>query len=200
MAWAELVLEYVKALVWPVVTLALVLAFRPQLKRVIEGISEVTGLGFSLKSRSEDLKERALEVNAADDGKRAGLPRDPAVVDPFGLAAYLDLVEDDPEGAIQGCWRRVRSVLRDATRELRTDRLLQPGALTSQHVRSLVPLGLPEDMVGVARELSNLRADVAKGRRIRTDSQAALNYIVAAEQLLSAVQKVRDGAPPAVTG
>ncbi len=195
MAWAELVLQYVRVLVWPMTTIVLVLLFRKQAGNLIDGISEFTGpANISVKRRISEVQDRAEEANADD------AILDHAVEGPYGrpgrvtaaahLEKYLELAEEDPEAAIAGAWREVRSRVRDVTKSVGTDRGLKPGTLTSVHVRTLVPLGLPETMVGVARELSHLRADVTKGRRIHTDTETALAYVMAAEELLSAVERV----------
>jgi hypothetical protein len=196
MDWAELVLDYFRALVWPTLLLCIALLFREQLRNLIDGISEVTGPGnVSFKRRLNQVKIAAQDANqetreavAARDvpSSQAHLahPKDAA------LERYLERASSDPVGTINGAWRLVRSVVRDTTRDLGTDRELPPGALTSQHVRSLVPLGLSEDMVGVTRELTNLRNDVVKGRRIKTDENTALSFLAATEELLEAVAEV----------
>lgn len=198
MEWAQLFLDYLRVLIWPTLLLVVGLIFRPELKNLIDGVSEITGPGnLSLKRRINNVK---LAAEDANEDTRDAL-ESPAAMEPGDAAAkrhasdldrYADMAEGDPVGAISGAWRLVRKEVRDTTRRLGTDRALPQGALTSLHVRSLVPLGLSEGMVGVARELSNLRNDVVKGRRLLTDGSTALAYLSATQDLLEAVAEVSD--------
>lgn len=199
MDWAELVLDYLRVLIWPFLILVLALIFRKQLRRLIDGISEVTAPGnISIKRRVSAVLADAEE--ASDATYSAVGAHIPASASGSGgvrvveLSRYLEVAESDPVGSITGTWRTVRALVRDATRQLGTDRELPAGAYTTDHVRSLVPLGLSEDMVAVARELSGLRNDVVHGRRVRTDSDVARSYLAAADDLLSAVRVVQTSA------
>lgn len=196
MAWAELVLDYLRALIWPLTVLVLAMLFRDQLRDLIEGVVEFTGPGnLSFKRRTEAVKEIAEDAHA--ESRRPDDPSEPLSFDRSNrveeLDRYLALAEDDPAEAMRGAWRYLRGFIRDVTHAVGTDRALSPGASTADHVRTLVPLGLSEEMVGVARELSNLRNDVVKGRRIRTEPDTALNYIAAAEELVRAIGAVTRG-------
>lgn len=195
MEWAELILEYVKALVWPAALVVLALVFRQPLRNLIDGVSEVTAPGnisfkrrvTAVKADAEDASEETLvKVGAgvdASQGQSTNLG---------DLEEYRATSATDPVGAISGAWRAVRKVVRDVTRRLGTDRELPPGAYTSAHVRTLVPLGLSEEFVDVSRQLSSLRNDIVHGRRVRTDRETALSYLAAASDLLAAVRAVEE--------
>jgi len=66
MELANLILEYIKALVWPVLAAVVLWRFRSPLQRLVERIAseshEVEGFGFKTKLRGASAEEQALNV------------------------------------------------------------------------------------------------------------------------------------------
>lgn len=72
----ELILEYVTALVWPVLIGAIVLLFRSQIAARIQALREVEGLGVKAKMDGE-VKQLGEKVDAAADRLDAQQPPEP---------------------------------------------------------------------------------------------------------------------------
>ena len=79
---AKLVLEYVKALVWPLTVLALSLFFRSEIKRVLARLRKAVlpgGVSVDLQAEVHEVKELSEKVESAalpEDRKRTpGIPK-----------------------------------------------------------------------------------------------------------------------------
>jgi hypothetical protein len=92
----EMVLDYLRALVWPAVIVFAVILFREQLARLLERISQITAAGGSVKfgERASEIADEAasLERETGAAPAPAQPPREPEteIVEP--AVAFLDLL------------------------------------------------------------------------------------------------------------
>lgn len=158
----ELILEYVKALAWPVLIGAIVLLFRSQIAARIQALREVEGLGVKAKMDGE-VKELGEKVDAAADrvdsqpppepeppsdesGQQTGpMPPRPPDSPPGSSSAEGDTTQEDGERAAEAERQRLdlgTARLREQALALfaAAERLLQPAEFgTALEVASVSP-------------------------------------------------------------
>lgn len=144
---AELVLDYLKVLIWPAVVLTALLMFRNQLRSLFARIVEASGFGATLKleqnaARAAEASEAIPELASAPELPQPG--------------ENEQIPPTDHVGRLLVTWNRLESVARNTAERLD----LPPNAGRNLGVLSyqLRKRGLISDeVVGVARELQGIR-------------------------------------------
>lgn len=117
---AQLVLEYIKVLVWPIIAIAIVLLFRKQLNVILLRLQKADlpgGLSINFREEIEEAKQLSKKVETAPPPEKSrGVPTIPLTEanarmiavglqpSPSGLdlSYYRDLVAQDPNLALAG--------------------------------------------------------------------------------------------------
>jgi hypothetical protein len=215
MQLARLVLDYVKALSWPMVTCAVVFFFRGTIRRLLaDRLDEVTAAGVSakFKTQAEQLAQEAEEILGKVDGadlKDSPPDATPAELPPLAKSTIRrlfdharDVINQVPLVAVNMAWSNVELVLEDAMRLpgfrfLENEDSAEPHTIGLMRFRAIKGFikegrkyGLPVDLALALEELSNLREDIRQetigGRRRDTEVGAtAALYFVDAAERLT---------------
>ncbi|MFE0348638.1 hypothetical protein [Streptomyces griseoluteus] len=191
MAVAELVLKYVEALVWPVVTLVLAWACRHHLKRAFARMTRLEtpagAIDFAEEARRtyDDTREQASSSLPREPGQlsrplpsQAGNGARPHLrarsTQYEALDQALDLVGSSPDSAVMLAWRAVEVAYRDV---LGGTRSVQEAA------RQLEGRGLPRSVAETMVRLARLRARVSHGDHT-VFPDAAFDFVASCEVVL----------------
>ncbi|MFE0249880.1 hypothetical protein [Streptomyces sp. NPDC059010] len=180
---ARLILDFLKALVWPAVVLAVAYGFREELRGLLRRMKVLSAVGvdaeFSevVEQVSVDVGEavaqsepQAIESSALTNQGAEGRERGTRLAVPF----------IDPSVALLEAWHQVRSALTRMTLEHTSygrigERLLNR-LLWSERF-------FPRDIAHSLRELQAIANEVRNGKRIPT-MQAAEDYIASCEAMV----------------
>lgn len=144
---AALVLEYVKALAWPLVVLGLALIFRSELRDLVDRIRIFKGLGFEAQL-AEKLSRVAATAEKIEKESGVRVKRRKAVKEPGA----------SPLERILSAWSDLEVLSYEVSRNRGENR---PVTNVAQLFRALHRDGLvSEDLVGVARGLQGIRNDI----------------------------------------
>ncbi|MFJ9295264.1 hypothetical protein [Streptomyces asoensis] len=191
MAVAELVLKYVEALVWPVVTLVLAWACRHHLKRAFDRMTRLEtpagAIDFAEEARRtyDDTREQASSSPPRVPGQPSRpLPSQSGNVVRTHLRARstqyealdqaLDLVGHSPDSAVMLAWRAVEVAYRD---------LLGGTRSVQEAARQLEGRGLPHSVAETMVRLARLRARVSHGDHT-VFPDAAFDFVASCEVVL----------------
>ncbi|MFD8257720.1 hypothetical protein ACFV19_01980 [Streptomyces griseoluteus] len=191
MAVAELVLKYVEALVWPMVTLVLAWACRHHLKRAFARMTRLEtpagAIDFAEEARRtyDDTREQASSSLPREPGQLSRpLPSQAAngarphlrarSTQYEALDQALDLVGSSPDSAVMLAWRAVEVAYRDV---LGGTRSVQEAA------RQLEGRGLPRSVAETMVRLARLRARVSHGDHT-VFPDAAFDFVASCEVVL----------------
>ncbi|MEV5353430.1 hypothetical protein [Streptomyces sp. NPDC052693] len=194
---ARLVLEYLKALVWPATTLAIVYGFRSQLGDLIRRIKLLSAPGVDAEFSAEVI-EASEEAEAAvishdTPSEEVAAQREPVDDEPTEAARvdfYLRRLEHEdmllsyaaaqPEAAVVAAWWHVEA-------ELRRMEESQLGP----HIRRALPVALliqrlvlPEDIKTSLTELSKVRSRAAHAQPHHLSSEAARAYVRSCREMV----------------
>ncbi len=127
MVVAQLVLDYIRALIWPVVILVTIFAFRQRLAGLVTRLDSIDAVGASVKFYQDvGAAQRDLEVAREDPGSRVTLPT-PAVEHPKVAAIANRVLASYPEVPHAIPTLRIAEVVADAWGDLQefVDRIIQ---------------------------------------------------------------------------
>ncbi|MFJ3985602.1 hypothetical protein [Streptomyces fungicidicus] len=204
MDW-KLVLEFVKVLAWPVVTVALGLTFRRHIAGLSQRVDSVetpvgsltfatqaNAIAHEAESVEDSLTteiEESTNLNDADDEPVdsrqavARMQRFRARVRQIeGKFAELHaLAEEDPVGAVLGAWRELEA---NASRATLTRVSRQSGVMRIIEEHAF----LPHHLIRLSRDLMLLRDRVASAGDVSLTASDAKAYVAAAQTVSDALQ------------
>ncbi|MFE4855795.1 hypothetical protein [Streptomyces sp. NPDC056670] len=171
---AQIVLDYLKALVWPLIVLFVALAFKDEFRRLLDRLTEVKGAGFGAAfgegvRRAQSVAEAAI----SEDPSASELANSP-IENVFD--AFRDIADSTPEGAVLAAWRAVEQKMIEAVSVVRGPEYLasRRALLPTNMIRELSNAGLSPMAVVALGNLFMLRhrathvvgdaIDVAEGR------------------------------------
>jgi hypothetical protein len=144
---AALVLEYVKALAWPLVVLGLALMFRAELRDLVDRIRTFKGMGFEAQI-AEKLSRVAAKAEKIE--KASGLNTSKRVEERS--------IGESPLERLLGAWREVEVLAYEIGRARGAAHSVKN---VGQLVRELHRDGLvTDDLVEIARGLQGIRNDI----------------------------------------
>jgi hypothetical protein len=187
MEWAQLVLDYLRVLLWPALILFVVFAFRAELAGLIKRIKAARlpgGAEFELFEEEAaavlDLARTKPESSNGSIGQ-ADPPARPQFA-PIRQWAYFD-----PKRAVAGAWRRLDSfILEEAARHgvSKADRIEALEQLSSK-------LAIPPNTVAAAARLQELYSSLMRGES-EVASDGALAFIDACEEIVNEIDAARN--------
>ncbi|MFE7937529.1 hypothetical protein ACFU46_09210 [Streptomyces griseoincarnatus] len=196
-AVAELILKYVEALVWPVVTLVLAWAGRQHLKRAFARMTRLETPAGAIEFAEEARRtyDESREQTSSSPPEEAGRPPRPGalpsqtgpVVRPHlrarsaqyeALDQALDLVGSSPDSAVMLAWRAVEVAYRD---------LLGGTRSVQEAARQLEGRGLPHSVAETMIRLARLRARVSHGDHT-VFPDAAFDFVASCEVVLAQLE------------
>ncbi|MFD7595956.1 hypothetical protein ACFV6D_23310 [Kitasatospora sp. NPDC059812] len=176
---AKLVLEFVKALIWPLIVLFIALAFREQFRKLLDRLKEVNGGGITA-AFGEDVERAQAAAEAAADQQPASHSEETPEENVFEV--FRGVADATPEGAVLAAFRVVEQKLNEAVDVLPGPRRSQRPAdrLPSRLIEILSEAGLNQMAVVALRGLRVLRNRAAHaGDAI--DAEEARSYVDTAE-------------------
>lgn len=196
-AVAELILKYVEALVWPVVTLVLAWACRHHLKRAFARMTRLEtpagAIDFAEEARRtyDETREQTSSSPPGESGRPSRpLPsQDGNSVRPHlrarstqyeALDQALDLVGSSPDSAVMLAWRAVEVAYRD---------LLGGTRSVQEAARQLEARGLPHSVAETMVRLARLRARVSHGDHT-VFPDAAFDFVASCEVVLDHLEVI----------
>ncbi|WP_353807872.1 hypothetical protein [Agromyces sp. SYSU T00194] len=179
---AELVLAYIKVLVWPLVVVLALLLFRRQFARMFGRVIEARGFGAMLKL-TEDVAEAAeVSESLPELAEAPELPSEPAGSGPL---------PEDQAGRMLFAWNRLESAAVLTARRLGLSPMasLNLGVLARElQDRDLVgakTANLMRDLQGVRNKLVHASVDLHVGEGFADDFVDALGNL---ERVLRAIK------------
>jgi hypothetical protein len=154
---AKLVLEFVKVLAWPVVTLFILVFFRVETRDLFQRLRTLRG-GIA----EAEFAEQAAQARAESDPAVVGSAPTVDVVLPF-REELLHAAHSNPEGAVRQAWQTLERQLEHAVFVLGLKRRARGhiGPLNVDRVASgLVDLGLPQAVGGALMDLRRAHAQI----------------------------------------
>ncbi|MFE5538416.1 hypothetical protein [Streptomyces sp. NPDC056492] len=213
---ARLVLDYLKVLIWPATTLAIVYGFRGQFRDLIRRVRVLSGPGIDAEfservlEASEDAEEAVLSHppaeepedpepampgssgNSSESGEEsAAQSRGPTIrgyyrMAPDGNDALMSLADSHPSAAVVAAFIGVESELR----RLATTEL--PASASFVSTRQLArQLPFPDDIKTSILEMSHLRNSAAHGAQA-VSTRAARAFIRSSRELIDWLQAFGD--------
>ncbi|WP_405950570.1 hypothetical protein OG588_33910 [Streptomyces prunicolor] len=102
---AKIVLEYLKALAWPVITVVLAVTFKSDVKQLLRRLRGVRAGGAELDFEERAREERvAAQEEASETDQEAGAVSAREDSAPI-LLALAEVADASPEAAVLGAWR-----------------------------------------------------------------------------------------------
>lgn len=173
---AELVLEYVKALVWPLVTVGLVWMLRNQIQAAFTRMTRLETPAGSIEFTSDarEVRNEAEELapTTAPEDSATGDAADEAV-SRFGVFQEAwETADTSPIGALISAWLTLEAIcdqtLNEANALPRPERFLT----SILRVNALVDLGLSPQAASVFQNLRDLRNRAVHGGDVVTPAAA----------------------------
>jgi hypothetical protein len=182
---ANLVLQYIKSLIWPLVIVVAVLVFRGEVRGLFHRLSSLAGGGFDLKFEADVQSTLQTAQNAADqEVAKTGRPRaigEPAAAElreESAINVLRDVARQAPEAAVMGAWRLIEIELSDLARR----NTLADGRPPRGIGNTISSLGLPPGLQATIRELNDLRSRVTHSESVSV--KAAEDYVTSAQLVL----------------
>jgi hypothetical protein len=202
MDW-RLILEYIRVLVWPSVTLSLGIIFRRQLGSLIRRIesartpigdatfrSQTEAIAGEVTEAEKDLSSEIEESNQGrvPDGETSDIPHAPSGLPPIDqrLAEFDNLVvvaRLNPISAVMAAWREVETTLRQILSPTLGPRATVHETLKEATRREL----LPPELVRSAEDLRSLRDNVAHSTETKIAARDAVSYVDVARRVAEAL-------------
>lgn len=188
-ATAQLILNFLARVAWPLVALAVVLLFRSPITAFLHDATEFSAWGATLKRtarQTQDFKETAMAAaDAAGAAPAANTSLDPAVQEIEQRLLHLrEKAGRDPYSAVLNGSDAVVGIVRQAGTLLLGE--LPEWNVTTGPADILLAAGAPADVLSAAVKSWDLRMEmVHQGARFDTDS--AREYLSAAQQTVHAV-------------
>lgn len=202
--WFSPVLQFLSAIIWPVVALVMVFLFREPIRLFINEISEVTGLGASAKRsairRSEELRDSAQteaedEADVSDQADRRSEDPDPRSTTPT-TPSLLPFVEKQIDSNLRWAQRNTRAassaVCGEIVRSTYTDLRLGirlvgyslggHDAVSGKNLQHVVPqiilrrVGAPPELIELVVQVRTFATQVRR-QELKVNEQAAENFI-----------------------
>ncbi|MFB7709821.1 hypothetical protein [Streptomyces sp. NPDC056105] len=179
---AELVLKFIQALAWPLVTMFLAWLFRSQLQQMFSRVTRLEtpagAMDFAAEARAVHEEAAEIETPALDGDTSEEAParrdRHRSVMD-----EALEVLDASPDAAVVLGWRRVEAAYRrvlSGNYDLRDAPFIPAG----RAIQQLSDLGLPSSSSSLIIRLSSMRNRVAHGDASVT-AEAALDYLESCE-------------------
>jgi hypothetical protein len=191
---ARLVLEYLKALAWPLVALAIAMLFRHEVRALLARMRKAALPGGVSLDFEEEIKEAKLlseKVESAVKEKRPSIPLSDANArmlqlglrpSPSGLdiSYYRDLANQDPNLALAGLRIELDVLLRNLAQGFNVE--VSPGVSGTRLARALHEAGaLTDEQLELMQKVIRLTNAAAHGKSISREE--ALTVISIAEVL-----------------
>jgi hypothetical protein len=223
MQWAQLVLDYLKVLAWPILVVFILVRFREPIHDLLGRLRKADALGASLDFEGGVARAASVltladsETSASTSGAKVAAPSLPQLSDiselsgnhPFGheeLDRLLRLAAKDSPKAIQEGWKAVEATAQWCAARLG---LVRPNAIgvverpTSHAVfQHLKKAGrIDEDMITTADELDRLRYSLVRSHIHEWETNvtvlAATTFVTTAFRLAAAIAEATTKEPPA---
>jgi len=197
---AELVLEYVKVLVWPTVLVVLMIRYRGEVGGLLKKMKSVTTPAGSVEfaeeaQRLREAAEEAPQLAGPSDGDRGEASSALRRPDETAFSVYRDIAHKAPEAAVMGAWRHVETKLRDAVDLLEWNRddaasVSRPGRprLASDLITVLAGHGLDPEWTRLLRDLQRMRNSATHLDDV--SPSAAVDYVQSCELAVLAVDEL----------
>jgi hypothetical protein len=182
---ANLVLQYVRTLIWPSVVIVAVLVFKSEVRGLFARLTSVAGAGISLGFEADarqalESAQSAVEQQPAEQGTEAPRPAAPEEAAAFDV--LRDVALSVPEAAILGAWRLV---------EMRVSDLAQLASASERPKQRRSPISdmrllrnlLPSGFVEVIDSLRKLRNRVAHEEQ--ASPLSAIDYVSTARLVVN---------------
>jgi len=184
-----LIVEAIKALVWPVVVLVLGWRALPVIKGLAERINSITAGGNQIQL-NEVPRPKQLEAPKPEPGSAA--QPEPQLDPEPAAAAEPDLLEHAPAGAVINAWARLVEVMR---READRLELTKSGDGTIPALRLQELLGeadiLDDNTMLVVSELRTIRNKVVHDSA-KVSAEAAQQYVETVQSLVKEIEHSAD--------
>ncbi|MEU1800122.1 hypothetical protein [Streptomyces sp. NPDC019937] len=174
---AKLVLEFLKVLVWPAVTLFVLVFFRAETRDLFQRLRSLRG-GIA----EAEFAEQAAQAREESELAVAGAAPSTDVVLPF-RDELLSAARSKPEGAVRQAWQTLERQLEDVVFALGLKRRARGhiGPLNVDYVASrLVALGLPQSAGSALVDLRRARAQIYE---LGASSEGARDFIEACNNI-----------------
>ncbi|WP_329254307.1 hypothetical protein OG223_28135 [Streptomyces sp. NBC_01478] len=179
---AELVLKFIQALAWPLVTTILAWLFRRQLQQMFSRVTRLEtpagAMDFAAEARAVHEEAAEIETPGLDGDTSEEAPerrdRHRSVMD-----EALEVLDTSPNAAVVLGWRQVEATYRrvlSGNYDLRDAPFIPVG----RAIQQLSELGLPSSSSSLIIRLSSMRNRVAHGDASVT-AEAALDYLESCE-------------------
>ena len=190
---AKLVLDYLRVLVWPALTLLVLMNFQGELVQLVSRMTKWSGPGFSaefadkakeMESEAELITDLVLDGGRFTDGwneslLKAGLT---AVPGAFNFERYQEIAKENPNLALAGLRTDLEVMLKNFATINNSASQTMSGS--GRIILSLSKQGLlDESMTALAFEVNSLCNRAVHGEKIRVSD--ALSVLEAGERLLS---------------
>ena len=191
---ARLVLEYLKALAWPLVALTIAMLFRHEVRALLARMRKAAlpgGVSLDFEEEIQEAKLLSEKVEASVKEKRPSIPLSEANArmlqlglrpSPSGLdiSYYRDLASQDPNLALAGLRIEFDVLLRNLAQGFKIE--VSPGASGSRLARALHEAGaLTDEQMELMQKVIRLTNAASHGRPVSLEE--ALTVIGIAEVL-----------------
>jgi hypothetical protein len=143
MRWADLVLAYLRVMIWPVVILILFLVFRRQVRKLLEllagrvkDISSMRGFGVEFELAQQDTLDARKAVDGMAQASKpdfdSGSTEFESVVPQAWTTSVEDLADraqESPQTTIVAAWQQLDAAIRMLYRNLNPDTSASPGVV-----------------------------------------------------------------------
>ncbi|MFH9870258.1 hypothetical protein ACH4NT_29805 [Streptomyces lydicus] len=184
---AKLVLEFFKVLVWPVVTLFVLVFFRAETRDLFHRLRSLRG-GIA----EAEFAEQAAQAREESEPTAVGAAPTADVVLPF-LDELVRASHTSPEGSVRQAWQTIERQLEDVVFTLGLKRRARGhvGPLNVPYVADrLVELGLPQPVGGALKDLYRAHAQV---HELGASASGAGDFIEACNNIFRQVTQFMAG-------
>ncbi|MET9255014.1 hypothetical protein [Streptomyces sp. NPDC003717] len=178
---AALVLDYLKVLLWPLVTFAVIYTFRDDVRDLVKRVRSLSAPGVDAEF-SEEVVEVSAAAEAAIESSVAGgetSAMQPQHEHGSNTSSLVAMAYISPAGAIMAAWRSVEMELLELDPDLK-------GRVGPEHLIQSVAIrtGMPADVSLALFDLSRVRNEAAALHGSNPSPEAAADYVVSCESLV----------------
>ncbi|MEU8929885.1 hypothetical protein AB0D30_08355 [Streptomyces sp. NPDC048409] len=161
---AKIVLEYLKVLAWPGITVALAIIFKSDVRQLLKRLRGVRAGGAELDFEERAREERVTAQEEAGEAVEAPGATSSAAASAPVLVALADVADASPEAVVLGSWRLVEQKIVSAAYAALgwdPDQPRPRRSTTRMLIEELGRAGLDQRAVRSLRRMSTLRNQAA---------------------------------------
>lgn len=196
---ARLVLDYIRALVWPILVLVVVLIFRNAIQKVLDRLSQADlpgGVSLDFNREVQETKELSEKVEAeSEESKKEDRPSIPLTEanarlielgyqpSPSGLnmSYYRDMADENPRLALAGLRMEVDILAKNLARGF--DVQFEEGEVGSRVLRKLYDEGaITKNQFQLAQQIWSLASKAVHGLKV---SETEALYLIDSAEVLA---------------